>query len=79
MDKMALMETIRQKYDAVRGVLHEHGRRIRAASEARQIGWGVSVWSKKPSESRTRPFDACWGKSNRGKSNIFTQKRSRLQ
>jgi len=40
MDKVILMESIRQKYDAVRGVLHERGRRIWAASEACQLGWG---------------------------------------
>jgi transposase len=40
MNKTILIQSVRQKYDAVRGVLHERGRRIWAASEARQIGWG---------------------------------------
>ena len=40
MDKVTLMESIRHKYEAVQGVLHERGRRIWAASEARQLGWG---------------------------------------
>jgi len=40
MDKVILMESIRQKYGAVRGVLHERGRRIWAASEAEQLGRG---------------------------------------
>jgi transposase len=40
MEKTLLIESIRQKYSAVQEVLHERGRRIWAASEARQIGWG---------------------------------------
>jgi transposase len=40
MDKTQLIESIRQKFDAVRDVLHERARRIWAASEARHIGWG---------------------------------------
>ena len=35
-----MIESIRQKYTAVRGVLHERGRRIWAASESRQLGRG---------------------------------------
>ena len=40
MEKSPLIASIRQKYTAVRGVLHERGRRIWAASEARQLGRG---------------------------------------
>jgi hypothetical protein len=40
MENAQLVESIRQKYSAVQEVLHERGRRIWAASEARQIGWG---------------------------------------
>ena len=40
MERSLLIESIRQKYTAVRGVLHERGRRIWAASEARQLGRG---------------------------------------
>ena len=40
MDRTTLIQSIRQKYAAVQGVLHERGRRIWAASEARQLGWG---------------------------------------
>jgi len=35
-----MIQSIRQKYADVQAVLHERGRRIWAASEARQIGWG---------------------------------------
>jgi len=40
MDKTIQIQSIRQKYAAVQGVLHERGRRIWAASEASQLGWG---------------------------------------
>ena len=40
MNKPALIQSIRQKFESVRSVLHERGRRIWAAAEARQIGWG---------------------------------------
>jgi len=40
MDKTTLIQSIRQKFVAVEGILHERGRRIWAAAEARQIGWG---------------------------------------
>jgi transposase len=40
MDRTTLIQSIRQKYAAVQGVLHERGRRIWAASEASQLGWG---------------------------------------
>jgi len=40
MDRVTLIQSIRQKYDAVQSVLHERGRRIWAASEASQLGWG---------------------------------------
>ena len=46
MDKTILIQSIRQKYDAVQGVLHERGRRIWAASEASQLGWGVTLRRK---------------------------------
>ena len=35
-----MIQSIRQKYSAVRDVLHERGRRVWAASEALQLGWG---------------------------------------
>ena len=40
MDKTQLIDSIRQKYAAVGSVLHERGRRVWAAAEARHIGWG---------------------------------------
>jgi len=40
MDKTIQIESIRQKFNAIADVLHERGRRIWAAAEARQIGWG---------------------------------------
>jgi transposase len=40
MERSSLIESIRRKYSAVRVVLHERGRRIWAASEARQLGRG---------------------------------------
>jgi transposase len=40
MDKPSMIQSLRQKYAAVQDILHERGRRIWAASEARQIGWG---------------------------------------
>ena len=40
MDRITLIQSIRQKYDAVQSVLHERGRRIWAASEASQLGRG---------------------------------------
>ena len=40
MEKTILIQLIRQKFDAVQDVLHGRGRRIWAAAEARQIGWG---------------------------------------
>jgi hypothetical protein len=40
MDKSIVIQSIRQKYDAVQEVLHERGRRVWAASEALQLGWG---------------------------------------
>jgi len=40
MDKTILIQRIRQKYDTIRWVLHERARRIWAATEAKQIGWG---------------------------------------
>ena len=40
MERSLLIASIRQKYTAVRGVLHERGRRIWVASEARQLGRG---------------------------------------
>src|SRR5215469_12844519 len=40
MDQSTMIQSIRQKYNDVRDILHERGRRIWAASEARQIGWG---------------------------------------
>jgi transposase len=40
MDRTALIQSIRQKYAALQGILHERGRRIWAASEASQLGWG---------------------------------------
>ena len=40
MDKTQLIESIRQKFVALGGVLHERGRRVWAASEARHIGRG---------------------------------------
>ena len=40
MDKSIAIRSIRQKYDAVYEILHERGRRIWAASEAQQLGWG---------------------------------------
>ena len=35
-----MLQTLRQKYISVQDVLHERGRRIWAASEAQQLGWG---------------------------------------
>ena len=40
MDKTQWIEWIRQKFEAVRDVLHERGCRVWAAAEARHIGWG---------------------------------------
>ena len=40
MERGSQIASLRQKYTAVRGVLHERGRRIWAASEARQLGRG---------------------------------------
>jgi len=40
MDKTILIQRIRKKFDTIRGVLHERARRIWAATEALQIGWG---------------------------------------
>jgi hypothetical protein len=40
MERTLLIQSLRQKYHAVHGVLHERGRRIWAASEAQQIGRG---------------------------------------
>jgi hypothetical protein len=40
MERNHLLASIRQKYTAVHGVLHERGRRIWVASEARQLGRG---------------------------------------
>jgi hypothetical protein len=40
MERAVLVESIRQKYAAVREVLHERGRRIWAAAEAQQLGRG---------------------------------------
>ena len=40
MEKSVLIQSVRQKYNAVREVLHERGRRIWAAAEAQQLGRG---------------------------------------
>jgi transposase len=40
MDKLILIQRIREKYTGLQAVLHERARRIWAASEARQLGWG---------------------------------------
>lgn len=40
MDKTILIQSIREKFEGVQHVLHERAKRIWAAAEARQIGWG---------------------------------------
>jgi transposase len=40
MEKTILIQSIRTKYEGVQHVLHERAKRIWAAAEARQIGWG---------------------------------------
>lgn len=40
MEKAVLIQLIRNKYDGIQSVLHERGRRIWAATEARQLGRG---------------------------------------
>lgn len=40
MDKTILIQSIRAKYESIQPLLHERVRRIWAATEARQIGWG---------------------------------------
>ena len=40
MEKTILIQMIRRKYENIVSVLHERGRRIWAASEATQLGWG---------------------------------------
>jgi len=40
MDKTILIRSIREKYEGIQQVLHERAKRIWAATEARQIGWG---------------------------------------
>jgi hypothetical protein len=40
MDKITMIQSLRHKFAALQGVLHERGRRIWAASEARQLGRG---------------------------------------
>lgn len=40
MDKTILIQSIRAKYEGIQPLLHERARRIWAATEARQIGWG---------------------------------------
>jgi len=37
---MSVVEDIRAKYEAIRGTLHERGRRLWAAAEATSVGWG---------------------------------------
>jgi hypothetical protein len=40
MNKALLIQTIRKKYAGIQPVLHERVRRIWAAEEAQQLGWG---------------------------------------
>lgn len=40
MEKTILIQSIREKFAGVQHVLHERGKRIWAATEAQQIGWG---------------------------------------
>jgi hypothetical protein len=54
MNKSLAIQSIRQKYDAVQEVLHERGRRIWAASESLQLGWGgISLVEKAIGMSHT--------------------------
>jgi hypothetical protein len=54
MDKSLVIQSVRQKYDAVHEVLHERGRRIWAASEAQQLGrGGISLVEKAIGMSHT--------------------------
>ena len=40
MEELVMIQTIRRKYASVQKVLYERGRRIWAATEAQQLGWG---------------------------------------
>jgi hypothetical protein len=40
MDKTQLLQSIQKKYHGIQHVLHERAKRIWAATEARQLGWG---------------------------------------
>jgi transposase len=49
-----MLQTIRRKYASVQKVLHERGRRIWAAAEAQQLGWGgISLVEKAIGMSHT--------------------------
>ena len=54
MEELVKIQTLRQKYASVKKVLHERGRRIWAATEAQQLGWGgISLVEKAIGMSHT--------------------------
>jgi len=78
MDNSIVIQSIRQKYDAVQDVLHERGRRVWAASEALQLGWGgISLIEKAIGISHTT-IRRGLREIQSGKTKHLSRKRSRL-
>ena len=78
MDNSIVIQSIRLKYDAVQDVLHERGRRVWAASEALQLGWGgISLIEKAIGISHTT-IRRGLREIQSGKTKHLSRKRSRL-
>ena len=74
-----MLQSLRQKYSAVRDVLHERGRRIWAATEAQQLGWGgISLVEKAIGMSHTT-IRRGLREIQSGKVNDYFPEQSRLQ
>jgi len=79
MEELVMIHTIRLKYASVQKVLHERGRRIWAATEAQQLGWGgISLVEKAIGMSHTT-IRRGLREIQSGKVNYLFPEQSRLQ